>query len=290
MIEPVSIIIPAFNKVEITKRCLEVLEERTPKDLYRLCLVNNGCRDGTKELFEEVRQRTGAIVITNFTNNGCTLAYHAGSLASVEHEFILFLNNDTEVQPGWLEALLETMNTPPGSDGRLVGIVGPKLIYPDDARGQGRLQEAGSVVFQDGSTYGFGWGDQPQKEIFNQTCEVDYVSCALIRNSVFKDFGGIDTEYSPAYYEDVDICFSMRKSGYKVVYEPRSNVKHIRGATIGNQMTLSSAKNQAKFCAKWKDELMWQGTPLALGGNPLSTADRAIRLSRVVEDSRNLMP
>ena len=131
---------------------------------------------------------------------------------------IVFLNNDTQVTHGWLERLIDTAYR---SD--RIAMVGPKLVYPD-----GRLQEAGSEIFQDGSARAYGKFEDPTDPRFDQLREVDYCSaaCLFAKRSFLNRVGGFDRRYAPAYYEDADLGLAARAAGFKVLYEPRSVVVH----------------------------------------------------------------
>jgi GT2 family glycosyltransferase len=170
-------------------------------------------------------------------------------------DIVLLLNNDTLPQAGWLDALLRTFRDHPDA-----GAVGGKLVYPD-----GRLQEAGGVIFSDGSAANFGRGDfEIDAPLYNYFREVDYVTGALIatRRSLFEKIGGLDTHYRPIYYEETDYCFRVRKAGYKVYYQPDSLVIHLEGVTCGTD-TAGGLKryqvvNHEKFSRRWKDALRSQ--------------------------------
>ena len=159
---------------------------------------------------------------------------------------LVLLNNDTEPQPGWLEALLAIGERPD------TGAVGAKLVYPD-----GRLQEAGGIVFADASGWNYGRGGDPDDPRYAFVREVDYCSgaCLLVPRAVWDAVGGFDERYAPAYYEDTDLCFAVRERGLKVVYQPAAVIVHHEGATAGTD-TASGFKrhqvvNRERFREKW---------------------------------------
>lgn len=175
-------------------------------------------------------------------------------------EYLFLLNNSTAVQDGWLEPLLRLATSAPE-----IGAVGAKLIYPD-----GRLQEAGGLVFSDGSAWSFGRFADPDAPEYCYVREVDYCSAAalLVRADLFRQVGGFDRLYHPAYYEDVDLCFALRRLGYRVLVQPHARVTHYEGVT-GGTSTQSGAKrhqqtNGQAFARKWADELAEQATAAAL--------------------------
>jgi GT2 family glycosyltransferase len=138
--------------------------------------------------------------------------------------------------------------------------VGGKLIYPD-----GRLQEAGNLVFSDGSAANVGRDDiVPEGPLYSYVRDVDYCSGALLATprKLFAEIGGFDKRYEPGYYEDTDYCFEVRSRGLRVIYQPESMVIHMEGATGGTDLTSGAKRfqvvNHAKFARKWKTMLEQQ--------------------------------
>jgi GT2 family glycosyltransferase len=143
------------------------------------------------------------------------------------------------------------------------GAVGGKLLYPD-----GILQEAGGIIFSDASGHNFGRYDpQANAPLYNYLREVDYCSGALLATPrpLFKQLGGFDTRYSPAYYEDTDYCFNLWQNGYRVYYQPESVIIHFEGVSSGTDVTLGVKRyqmvNQTKFVEKWGAVLASQPKP-----------------------------
>ncbi len=156
--------------------------------------------------------------------------------------------------PDWLKELSECIQKD-----KKIGLVGSKLIYAD-----GRLQEAGGIVWRDGNAWNYGRLDDPDKPEYNYIKEVDYISGAsiLIDKEIWDKLGGFDERFAPAYCEDSDLCFSIRKLGYKVVLNPFSVVVHFEGVSHGTS-TNSGVKqyqvvNAEKFKNKWQLELQNQ--------------------------------
>ncbi len=247
----VSIIIPVYNQVAYTKQCIESVKKNTGIRDYEIIIADDASTDETAAYLETVRDIVR--VIRNQDNLGFILNCN-NAASQANGEYLVFLNNDTIPQPGWLEALLELAE----ADSR-VGVVGAKMIWPD-----GRLLEAASVVFSDGTAWNFGRGDTPDRPKYNHVRPVDYVSGGgmLVRKSVWNELGGFDTRYCPAYYDDIDLCFAARKAGYQVLYTPFSRIIHFEGMTGGRDVTQGVKRyqvvNQQKFRAKWAADLALQ--------------------------------
>src|SRR5207249_3629118 len=133
-------------------------------------------------------------------------------------------------------------------------------LYPD-----GTLQEAGGVIFSDGSGYNFGKNDKAANApLYSFLREVDYCSGALLATprALFHELGGFDTRFQPAYYEDADYCFALRARGYRVYYQPESVIVHFEGvssgAGLGNGVKSYQEVNRVKFVEKWKEALQHQ--------------------------------
>ena len=184
-------------------------------------------------------------------------------------EFIMFLNNDTEVQPGWLDSSVELLRRRADA-----GAVGSKLIYPD-----GRLQEAGGIIWKDGSGWNFGRGDDPENPVYNYVREVDYVSGAalLVRTALFRQLAGFDPAYTPAYCEDSDLAFRLREAGYTTLYQPRSVVMHHEGVSHGTDLDAGlkahQVTNQVRLRTRWQVEL--ETSHFASGEHLMRARDRA---------------
>ncbi|PYO16678.1 MAG: glycosyl transferase family 2 [Gemmatimonadetes bacterium] len=255
-VEPrASIVIPAVNGFARTYACLASILERTGDVPYEVIVVDDASTDETRHLERVV---TGVRVVRNAANCGFIEACNRGAEAT-RGEFLVFLNNDTFVSQGWLAQLLE----PFGSSGEgEVGLVGAKLVYPD-----GRLQEAGGIVFADGSGWNYGRGDDPDNPKYQFRCDAHYCSgaCIAIRRDLFRELGGFDPHYAPMYYEDVDLAFAVRAAGRRVVYQPTCLIVHFEGGTAGTDVGSGAKRyqrlNQQKFVAKWAKALAAQPPP-----------------------------
>jgi GT2 family glycosyltransferase/glycosyltransferase involved in cell wall biosynthesis len=249
----VSIIVPVYNQLHHTRNCLQALADTAAATAFEVIVVDDGSSDATAV---EVPRIGGVRFHKNPENLGFIGACNAGA-ALARGQYLFFLNNDTAVQPGWLEPLLASFE-----QFERVGLVGSKLIYPD-----GRLQEAGGIVFSDGSGWNYGRFDHPDDPRYDYPREADYCSGAaiLIEKTLFERFGGFDSLYKPAYYEDTDLAFKVRDAGLRVIYQPASKVVHFEGITSGTDTGSGTKRfqviNQQKFLARWKDALALQPAP-----------------------------
>lgn len=277
----VSIIIPVHNQWPVTARCLAMLG-RYPGDTPLEVLVVDDASDDETPL--RLARCENLRVITNRRNLGFVRACNRGA-GEARGTHLVFLNNDTQVQPAWLDKLVSTFEEKPDA-----GLVGSRLIYPD-----GRQQEAGAIVFRDGSAWNYGHLDDPYKPQYSYVREPDYVSGAAlaIRRDLFERLGGFDEHFAPGYYEDADLAFRVRAAGYRVYYQPLSRVVHFEGVSAGTDehagtgMKRFQAINRQKFLERWRDELASHG---ARGEDLERQKERRVRRGAFVVDVYMLTP
>ena len=257
--DEVSIVIPVFNNVTYTVACLEQVRRTLPPHFSgQVIVVDDASTDDTPAVLRRWAELDRRItVVRNAENLGFIKSCNRGA-AVATGEILVFLNNDTLPQPGWLPPLVRLLR-----EGRDAGAVGGKLLYPD-----GRLQEAGGVIFSDGSGCNFGKYDPaPGAPLYSYVREVDYCSGALLATwrAVFVERGGFDTRFAPAYYEDTDFCFALRHAGRRVYYQPESVIVHFEGASSGTDVSAGVKRyqvvNQTKFVEKWQTALERQPEP-----------------------------
>jgi len=240
----VSIIIPVYNQWNYTYDCLYSIFENTKDVSYEIIIADDNSTDETKDVQKHVKN----IVVARNEKNLGFLLNCKNAARKARGKYLLFLNNDTQVQNEWLKWLVDL-----AEKDEKIGLVGSKLVYPD-----GRLQEAGGIIWKDGSGWNYGRLDDPEKPEYNYVKEVDYVSGAsiLVRKDLWDKIGGFDERYVPAYFEDSDLAFEVRKHGYKVVYQPKSVVVHFEGISHGTDVNSGlksyQIKNKEKFVKKWK--------------------------------------
>lgn len=250
----VSVIIPVYNEFPFTYQCLRSLLTSEDKCPYEVILADDCSTDFTTDICQVVKN----IKVVKTEKNIGFLKNCNNAARKASGKYIYFLNNDTQVQTGWLDAQVNLMESH-----EEIGMTGAKLVYPD-----GRLMEAGGIVWSDGTAANYGNRHDPILPEFNYVKEVDYISGAaiMVRKKIWDKIGGFDERYCPAYCEDSDFAFAVREAGYKVVYQPESVVIHFEGVSNGvdtdaDGMKAYQKENQKKLFVKWKDVLEKQFPP-----------------------------
>ncbi len=239
----VSIIVPTHNRSNLLGACLRSLQLFT--DLpYQLIIVNDCSTDNTDALLDKVEN---ADIINNKENLDFLKSANIGA-GEAKGKYIVFLNNDVTVRHNWLKHLVDTIDSRTDC-----GAVGAKLVSMD-----GKLQEAGCTIWPDGNVTLIGNGDSPFKPEYSYLRETDYCSgaCLLVDKKLFLDLGGFDERYSPAYYEDVDLCMAIRDLGKKVLYQPKSVIFHHQMGSRPLEKVLDLLnRNRVIFRKKWQNSL-----------------------------------
>ncbi len=239
----VSVVIVLFNRAELTLACLKSLQSCTLP--LEIILVDNASTDATGTLLSRV---FGATCIRNTTNLHFLRACNQGA-KQASGTFLLLLNSDTEVLPGAIERAVDRIEQTPGA-----GAVGGRLILPN-----GFLQEAGGMVWGDGTCEGYLRGAHPDDGAGLFARPVDYCSGAFLLTPLasWRELGGFDEAFEPAYYEETDYCFRLWKSGKSVWYEPRSIIRHYEfGSADAGQSPVSHMRtNRIRFASLHADRL-----------------------------------
>ncbi len=241
----VSVIVLNYNQATTTVECLTALA-RARTDLIReIVVVDNGSDPGELAILREHRARTDFVLVEVGENRFFGEGNNIG-VDDARGDYVVFLNNDAFVQPGWIEALSSTMRSDPD-----VAAVGPMFLYPD-----GRVQEVGGLALPTGDIVQVGKGAVWGPDHYDTPCAVDFCSaaCLMMRRSDFLKVGGFGFEWEPAYYEDADLCLKLRTRCGKVMVNPAARVIHIESKTTSNaqlQLHNISEINRARFVAKW---------------------------------------
>jgi GT2 family glycosyltransferase len=241
----VSVIIPATSTRALLQACLRSLDVHGPADIAHEIIVVLNESDGDEDISREFPD---VKFVASPVNLGLAGAGNRGR-ALARGELLVLLHDDAEVEAGWLEALVDTADTRPEA-----GAVGSKVLHPD-----GRLQNAGMILWRDATTSPPWVGDEPDADAFPETRAVDYcgTSSLLVRAAALEAIGGLDERIYPVYPVDIDLAMGLRQAGFLVLYEPRSVIRHHRGASISSERWRDFVcdRNRLLFLEKWASAL-----------------------------------
>lgn len=245
----VSIIIPVYNNWGYTYNCLKSILATKCSCTYEVIIADDCSSDETAELETYIQN----VVHVRNEQNLNFLKNCNNAAGYAKGRYVLFLNNDTLVGEEWLQSLYDLIESDDA-----IGMVGSKFIYPD-----GTLQEAGGMVFSDGTGKNYGRGDDPAKSEYNFVRDVDYISGAsiMLSRELWDQLGHFDERYTPAYFEDSDLAFKVRKAGYRVVYQPKSELIHFERTTMSDNGLRLCNENRSKFLEVWGSELLRDSAP-----------------------------
>lgn len=245
----VTILIPVFNHLSTTLECLaSIAAHASAKDpTFEVLIANDGSTDATGQLLTTIQnlRLVNQPVNLGFLRNCNTAARHA------KGRLLLLLNNDIQVTPGWLRALVDCLESSPD-----IGAVGPRVVYPS-----GWLQEAGARLLRDGCSEMIGLNDLPQSPRYQYSRDVDYCSgaCLLLRTADFHRLRGFDECFVPAYCEDSDLCMRLCAEGKRTVYCADATVIHRLSTTSdsipGDYKLRCIARNLTTFSSRWQADL-----------------------------------
>jgi GT2 family glycosyltransferase/SAM-dependent methyltransferase/glycosyltransferase involved in cell wall biosynthesis len=260
----VSVIIPVHGQLAYTLNCLDALLSHEAQFSFEVIVVDDASPDASAAHLPMVR---GVRHHRLAENGGFIRACNAGAdLARAP--LLVLLNNDTRVVAGWLDELVSLIRRNPK-----VGLAGSKLFYPDAS-----LQEAGGIIWSDGSAWNLGRHDDPNRPEYCYARPVDYVSGASIAipAEVWRSLGGFDERYCPAYCEDSDFALRLRQHGLEAWLQPLSRVIHYEGQTCGTDLQSGVKQHQVRnselLFERWRETL---ASHRPTGSQPWLEKDRA---------------
>ncbi len=270
----VSVIVLVTASTERLRECLNALRQPGRRvESMEIVVIANGTPEAQ---LEYLRSSDDIVLVVNEMNLG--FASGCNQAASVARgPLLLFLNDDSIVQEGCIEALMRACKSDPA-----IGAVGSRIISPD-----GTLQEAGSLIWRDGSATHVGEGTPSDSDQYLHSRWVDYASAngLLVPRSVWDEVGGFDERYFPAYFEDVDFSLSLATRGYGTRYEPAAVLVHSGSqstSTVYRDFLLT--RNHIRFVEKWGHVLeeRFDPPPAQDSGSEFEAA-----VGRAVERGRN---
>jgi glycosyltransferase involved in cell wall biosynthesis len=282
-----SIIIPVFNQVNFTLKCLESISNNTANVNYEVIIVDNASTDDSEYIIKKESDTSNLIYIKNKRNLGFAKACNIGA-ERAKSKNLVFLNNDTDVLQNWTNEPLKLLEQ------KEVGIVGSKLLYPDRT-----IQHAGiSFLRKRNSEFGY-WPEHINRNFNENDKQVNVEfeahavtgACLFIRKDLFEEVGMLSTAYK-MYFEDIDLCFKVRRSGKKIVYTPDSTVIHYEGKSGENRKNIDDLNISASkiFFKKWlgdveklftqKRDVVWSAPFF----NPSGYASEAIAFALGLEE------
>lgn len=240
----VSVCIPVVSDHGLISSCLDSLADCQPSVDTEVVVVANGLTGTGLSLLE---RRDDIVLVVSSVNTGFSGGNNLAARCA-RGDFLLFLNDDSLVEAGFIDRLLRVVQGDPA-----IAAAGGKILSAD-----GRLQEAGSVLWSDGWVAHVGAGLPANSHAYGHRRDVDYISAngLLVERRAWDAVGGFDERYFPAYYEDVDLCLALLGRGRRVVYEPEAQLRHLESqSTAAPFRNFLLVRNRAQLVAKWSSLL-----------------------------------
>lgn len=234
-----SIIIPTYNNFKLNLKCISSILKNSSPFKIEIIIIDNGSTDKTLEWAKKLHKQGTIRLVSNPDNTGFSHACNQGALIA-NGKNLIFLNNDTEVLPGWIQGLHDCWIAEQN-----LGVVGAKLLYPDNT-----IQHAG-IAFDRQKVFHIYRHFHPLHPAVNKRREFQAVTgaCFLVCRDLFIDLGMFDEEFKNGF-EDLDFCFRARKNGFKVFYSPESHVIHYESKTPGRHTHHND--NAKLFAQRWQ--------------------------------------
>lgn len=273
----ISIVIPIYGQLSFTLNALDSLFALASRHSAEIIVIDDRSPDSSGQWLPQVH---GIRYHLQPVNGGFVESCNTGA-AMARAPLVMMLNNDVRVVAGCLDELIESFEILPQA-----GLVGSKLYNED-----GSLQECGGIIWRDGSAWNLGRDDDPNRPAWCHARETDYVSgCAIVvPTALWHQLGGFSTIMKPAYAEDSDLAFKVRKHGLKTWVQPTSRVIHYEGKTSGRDITKGvkayQVINSRKLFHRWRDVLAGHRPN---GFDPMLERERAVTRRALVVDA--LMP
>lgn len=233
-----SVIIPVFNLADLTRQCLETVLQSGAREVI---VVDDASTDETARMLADYDPRVR--VVTHAENQGFARSCNDGAAAATS-EFLVFLNNDTVPQPGWLATLESYARAHPRA-----AVVGCKLLFPDHT-----VQHAGAVICQDGYPRHIYRGfpaDHPAVSV-SRRFRIVTAACMLVRRAIFEEVAGFDAAFRNGF-EDVDLCLRLGERGHEVHYCAEAVVYHYESLSPGRSK--HDRANVDLYRARWKSRI-----------------------------------
>jgi GT2 family glycosyltransferase/glycosyltransferase involved in cell wall biosynthesis len=263
----VSIVIPVYGQLAYTLNCLDSLFRHKSRFTAEIIVLDDCSPDlVTREFVPQIagvryhrQEKNGGFI--NSCNTGGDIA---------RGDYVLMLNSDTRVVLRWLDDIIGSFELFPNA-----GLIGSKMLYPD-----GSLQEAGGILWRDGGAWNYGREDDPNRPQYCYARQVDYISgCSIaLPTKLWRELGGFDRHYTPAYAEDADICQRVLARGLEVWFQPTSRVVHYEGKTSGTStgggVKAYQIVNLKKLFLRWRSRFE---THRRHGEAPFFEKERGVR-------------
>ncbi len=271
----VAILIPTRDKVQVLKRCLDSILERSSYPHYRIVVIDNGSvEEETKDYYSRLATHKN-ITVLKYDHPFNFSAINNYAVKAVDAEYLLFLNNDTEViSSDWLEEMLGYIQRPD------VGAVGGLLYYPN------KTVQHGGIILGIGGIAGHSHKYFPGSEYgyfgrlkIVQNLSAITAACLMTKRSVFNEVGGFEEMLSHAF-NDVDLCLRIRERGYLIVYTPFSELYHHESMSRGYENTPEKRRRfqqERLFCEDRWEKVLGSGDPYYNPHLSLTKEDFSIR-------------